>query len=180
MCDIGFTGTRRGMNSTQKEEFKNLLIRCDPLRTRLHHGDCLGADKDAHDIATELGVYTITHPPTKIEFRAFCKAKHSFPPKDYLTRNRDIAETCDFLVACPMTQKETLRGGTWYTVRHARKIGKQVRILWPKGEKRRFSKSEREGEGKIPWGDLPQTVDKEKSATPWKKKRVDPPWKGGE
>jgi len=139
------------MNDRQKEEFTRLLQRCDLDHTRLLHGDCVGADEDAHNIATELGVPTIIYPPIKSEFRAFCKSEHILPEQDYMTRNKGIVEACEFLVACPMTQKETLRGGTWFTVRHARKIGKQVRILWPKGERRSFTKTERAGLGKIPW-----------------------------
>ena len=150
MCDVGFTGTRRGMNDRQKEEFRRLLQRCDPRHVQLRHGDCVGADEDAHNIAEELGIPIIIHPPINPKFRAYCRSEHILPEKDYSPRNRDIVEAGEFLVACPRTQEETLRGGTWYTVRYARKIGKLVRILWPKGERRSFSKSEREGLGQIP------------------------------
>jgi hypothetical protein len=46
-------------------------------------------------------------------------------------RNVNIAKETDLLIATPRESKEQKRGGTWFTVRHARKLEKEVIILWP-------------------------------------------------
>jgi predicted Rossmann fold nucleotide-binding protein DprA/Smf involved in DNA uptake len=54
-------------------------------------------------------------------------------PKAPLDRNRDIVDAAAVLIAAPKEMTETLRSGTWATVRYARKQGKQVWIVWPDG-----------------------------------------------
>jgi hypothetical protein len=44
---IGFTGTRQGMTKRQRNALRDLLA--------AHHGDAVGVDAEAHDIAIELG-----------------------------------------------------------------------------------------------------------------------------
>jgi hypothetical protein len=48
MTSIGFTGTRQGMTAEQKSALRNLL---DGGAGDFHHGDCIGADSEAHGIA---------------------------------------------------------------------------------------------------------------------------------
>ena len=48
MNSIGFTGTRQGMTAEQKSALRNLL---DGGAGDFHHGDCIGADSEAHGIA---------------------------------------------------------------------------------------------------------------------------------
>jgi hypothetical protein len=49
---IGFTGTRKGMSQHQKEQFVLKMFELDPSEFR--HGDCEGADAEAHDIIREF------------------------------------------------------------------------------------------------------------------------------
>ncbi len=128
MAIIGFTGTRRGMTAKQKTELWKLLHTYDEF----HHGDCVGADTEAHDIACEVGVYVVVHPPIATKYRAYrCGHGSDRMPKSYMERNLDIVTDCDYLVAAPQTMTETQRSGTWATVRMARRMGKQVIVLEP-------------------------------------------------
>jgi predicted Rossmann fold nucleotide-binding protein DprA/Smf involved in DNA uptake len=54
-------------------------------------------------------------------------------PLPYLERNHAIVNESDFLIAAP-DGPETLRSGTWATVRYARKVGKRVLVIMPNGE----------------------------------------------
>lgn len=131
---VGFTGTQNGMTKLQ-------LMSCTAALTALHgmkanifeHGDCIGADAQAHAIAVHLCFDIIIHPSYYKNKRAFCTgAKLVMDPKPYLLRNRNIVRDVDILVAAP-SGPETLRSGTWSTVRYAMKIGKTVTIVWPDG-----------------------------------------------
>jgi hypothetical protein len=99
--------------------------------TELHHGDCVGADAEAHEIARTLGAVVISHPPDKDDRRAFCGADEMLPPAPYLMRNRAIVDSVKVLVAAPASDHEVLRSGTWATVRYARKRGVLVLVVGP-------------------------------------------------
>jgi hypothetical protein len=127
---LGFTGARKGMSDQQKEALRQLLIEFQP--TEFHHGDCIGADSQAHAIVrAHSRAKIIIHPPNKDRYRAFCEGDRSKPPKEYLQRNRDIVDECDMLLAAPETEREELRSGTWSTVRYARGNNVSVAILKP-------------------------------------------------
>lgn len=129
---VGFTGTQNGMTALQKVKVKYLLI--DLKATVLHHGDCVGADTDAHSIAKELNIKIHLHPPINPSKRSFCKADNSEQEKEYLERNHDIVDCSDVLIAIPKGFQEELRSGTWATIRYAKKTGKEVYIILPNGE----------------------------------------------
>lgn len=126
---VGFTGTRRGMSTTQVAWLAKFLR--NESVTEFHHGDCIGSDAEAHVIAESVLKYRRIaihiHPPISDSKRAYKHGDVEYDAKPYLDRNRDIVDACDVLVACP-GQPETLRSGTWATVRYARKIGKPVRL----------------------------------------------------
>ena len=48
---MGFTGSRGGMPQRQKDVVRYLLT--EMQITRLHHGDCIGADSDVHKLALD-------------------------------------------------------------------------------------------------------------------------------
>ena len=126
---FGFTGTREGMTTQQMGHLASLLKHGKVL----HHGDCVGADAQAHNIAQGLG-YTeiILHPPKHNIWQAFCKgALEILPARPYLERNHDIVDACDTLIAAPKQEQEQQRSGTWATIRYARKVGRRVVILRP-------------------------------------------------
>jgi hypothetical protein len=134
---IGFTGTRDGMTSAQAMRVVHLV---DELAaTDFHHGCCVGADAEAHQgiMFANLNVRFHVHPSTLTGLRAKVFLREGLDvvhtPKAPLDRNRDIVDAAAVLIAAPKEMTETLRSGTWATVRYARKQRKQVWIVWPDG-----------------------------------------------
>lgn len=128
---IGFTGTGDGMTSRQLLNFSRRIIYRSP--TEFHHGDCVGADQQAHEMV-RLNVPNckiIIHPPENRTKRAWCKGDVVLPVKPYLARNLDIVLSCVELIAAPRSHEEELRSGTWATVRYARKAQKPIHMVWP-------------------------------------------------
>jgi hypothetical protein len=120
------------MMEPQKNAVRLLFVR---LASEIHHGDCVGADAQAHYIARELGLLLIGHPPINPRGRAFCVGfRYCNPEKPYLERNRDIVGDTHILVAAPETEHEVVRSGTWYTVRWARKLDRSIYVVMPDGE----------------------------------------------
>ena len=131
----GFTGTQEGMTSQQKSR----VAECFARVKELHHGDCVGADATADDIAHGMQIRVVIHPPVNHSKRAWCKYDEIFEEKDYLVRNRDIVDSSDFLIATPKEEVgEELRSGTWSTVRYARKKGKLVFVVRPSGRVEKY------------------------------------------
>lgn len=124
---VGFTGTRKGMSDHQKRIFETILLAMivDGNTIDFHHGDCMGADADAHKIAKSLGCEIFIHPPIAQSMRAFCEGIY-LAPLEYLERDRHIVDSCDILIAAPKSDKEERRSGTWYTIRYAKKNKKYV------------------------------------------------------
>jgi len=129
---LGFSGTRDGMTPEQDYAVAKLIRDFNP--TEAHHGDCVGADAEFHDlIRTGTDASVIIHPPIKNTWRAFCTATYSREPKGYLARDRDIVDETDRLVAAPKTFHQVSHSGTWYTIGYALSVGKPVTIVWPDG-----------------------------------------------
>lgn len=135
MSAAGFTGTRDGLTWKQRASLWLLLEHTRPAW--LHHGDCLGADAEAHDLAGRLRIRRILHPPSDSKLRAWCAPVTGLDglPRDplpYLTRDRRIVEETCWLIACPKGAPRN-RSGTWYTVDYARSEGRMVVFVWPDG-----------------------------------------------
>lgn len=131
---IGFTGTQRGMNSIQKTLVDRFLEKISDRESCAHHGDCVGADTDFHNLVKTHGFKVVLHPPINTSKRSFSKADEEMPPDEYLKRNLDIAKACDLLIATPKETSEVTRSGTWSTIRYAKKLGKMVIIIYPTGK----------------------------------------------
>lgn len=132
---VGFTGTRDGMTERQTTAlgawFADHAFGPTGEHCEFHHGDCIGADDDAADLAEFFACTVISHPPSDSSKRAFAQSNIVLPCKPYIERNHDIVDACDVLIAAPKTLIEQLRSGTWATIRYARKTNTPVVILEP-------------------------------------------------
>ena len=135
---LGLTGSRKGLTDEQVVSFLSLVkeLNSESRISTVHHGDCAGSDADMHKLLTNiLGNVFFLHPASGVEaqFRANCtpfRWRHlPLPP---LQRNSNIVEASDVLIATPKG-KESLRSGTWATIRFARKTGVKTYIIYPDG-----------------------------------------------
>jgi hypothetical protein len=132
---IGFTGTQRGMTEAQQWAVARELDALPPGH-EFHHGDCIGADAEAHFLAKNRGYRVVIHPPTDEKKRAFCAGYVAIlRPAPYLERNQAIVAAVDRLIAAPAEDREILRSGTWATIRHALRKGIPVVAFAPDGRR---------------------------------------------
>jgi hypothetical protein len=128
---LGFTGTRKGMSEEQKYRFLKLIF--DTLIPKhgppvaFHHGDCVGADADAHHliVAQFPACCTVAHPADFESLRAFVTATEVRTPTDSKSRNANIVRAADIILACPLTAT-IAPSGTWQTINMALRSGKEV------------------------------------------------------
>lgn len=131
---ITFTGTRHGVSHPQESQWVKLLWEWQV--SELHVGVNGKADRQAVDIARRCGrpIHIIGHPPNFPGWRADAwDVDEMREPKPPIARNRDMVDESEKVAACP-DGPERLRSGTWATVRYARKLDRDVRILnrtWP-------------------------------------------------
>lgn len=135
---IGFIGSQKGMTDFQKSELIKLLasFQC----SEFIHGDCIGADAEAHDLAKASGVsYFTIYPPEDPKKRAYKDNRERWDrtydwyqfqgnkgnyfirwhmPLPYLKRNRLIVDASALLIATPKEFKNTMQSGTWSTIRY--------------------------------------------------------------
>lgn len=131
---LGFTGTRHGMSAAQRSRVRQLLIELKP--DAVHHGDCLGADAQFHDIAVNFDIAITIWPSNDPRWRANRRTGRltvwvARPP---LERNENIViAAVDGLIATPEQAEEQRHGGTWFTVRYARHLGRRIWLVLPDG-----------------------------------------------
>ena len=128
---LGFTGTQAGMTDMQRRELRAYVEElCNKFRAvEFHHGDCVGADEEAHYLLLNLVSRMVVHPGPETWKRAHCRGGECRQSKGFRERNQDIVDTCHVLIAAPRSLKEELRSGTWMTVRMARRAKKPIVIL---------------------------------------------------
>jgi hypothetical protein len=126
---VGFTGTQKGMSQKQISAIQKILIHL-PVAC-LHHGDCIGADAQIHQMAKKLDIQIVIHPPDDPRKRAYCQGSHYMAEKPYLIRNHNIVNSSDLLIAAPKEHQEILRSGTWATIRYGKKQNKKIQIFYP-------------------------------------------------
>lgn len=140
--NIGMTGTHIGMTDLQKQTFDSFLrLLTYKNEVTLHHGDCVGADTDAHYIAYDnYSCNIVVHPPISPRARSYCHGRYHdgplveiLPEKEYLDRNKDIVSDSEILFGFPEGEIEKVRSGTWSTIRFARKIKIPCFIIYPDG-----------------------------------------------
>lgn len=133
---IGFTGTRQGCTEEQLKTLSAIFASIGlsaEHQPELHHGDCVGADAQAVELANAVGFWTVCHPPTNPKLRARLTSDEIRLPFDYLDRNHNIVNETDLLIVCPKNETEELRSGTWATYRYARRRGKMIVLIVPSG-----------------------------------------------
>lgn len=142
MTKLGFTGTQHGMTDIQAQiVFDEMMLLGqvpEDVVTEAHHGCCVGADEQFHEMLAYMPMEMVVHghPPlitTKMAKGLICDVMHE--PLEYLVRNRVIVDAVDTLFAAPQGEEE-LRSGTWSTVRYARRKGINIRIIMPNGGSR--------------------------------------------
>ncbi len=117
---LGFTGTRDGMTDQQKDKLIEVLDAYNI--SQLHHGDCVGADEFAHNLAKNMGIFVVVHPPIDPRLRAFCQGDEIRDTLPYIERNHSIVDETGALFVAPRTKEEQVRSGTWATYRYARSM----------------------------------------------------------
>jgi hypothetical protein len=129
---LGFSGTSNGLTQAQRLTLRYLFNELHI--TVLHHGDCIGADTQAHRIARQLFARVIIHQPTNDQKQARLQGDVVLPPKPYILRNHDIVLASAGVITCPLSTHEQFRGsGTWAVIRYTRKLKKPLWIIWPDG-----------------------------------------------
>lgn len=128
---VGFTGTRKGMSTSQLNQLRCVLYGLKQI-VEFHHGGAEGADKQA-DAFVSFGdtIPIVLHPcPGVVGEKTLGRNRRAtynghdvewreaLPP---LTRNQNIVHEVDLLIAAPEADMETVRSGTWATVRYARR-----------------------------------------------------------
>jgi hypothetical protein len=146
--NIGFSGTRNGMTLAQREMFSVSLdsyVRGSTELCSFRHGDCVGADCEAHDtVCTRYPDIKIYVYPADLggRYRANCSARFPksnivkiYAPERPLVRNRIIVDASDIVFACPDTKESRRYSGTWSTIKYARTQGTRCFIIFPDGSK---------------------------------------------
>lgn len=117
---LGFTGTRNGMTDRQRSRLISVLA--SYKIDQLHHGDCVGADAEAHDIAKSMSIYVVVHPPIDPRLRAWCVGDDMRDTLPYIERNHNIVDETGHMFVAPRTKEEQIRSGTWATYRYAKSL----------------------------------------------------------
>jgi hypothetical protein len=115
---IGIVGSREFPQLNLVEQF----IRDLPLNTTIVSGGAKGVDAMAKEMASRYGLNYIEFLPDTSQ----CRARHDYT-QAYYQRNQEIVNHSDLIVA--FTEKET--GGTWDTIKRARKSQKPIKIIKP-------------------------------------------------
>jgi len=141
--DVGFTGTQGGMTEAQRKSLRTVLkeLHSGELgEDEFHYGACVGADSQAVLEAFDVGYVIVAYPANDVAMtkqgliHEQAVAVASMPA---LRRNKMIVDNSDILIAAPKYMSESLRSGTWSTVRYARKQSKPIIYIWPDGKVQR-------------------------------------------
>ena len=138
--NVGITGTRQGLDFTQERILDSMFALLDKLfdEVTIEHGDCIGVDQQAHNMAIKFEFAIFIHPPKNDKHRAFCKGGAILEPEEYLQRNQNIVMASDILLAFPTTENYIPHSGTWYTIGYAQEEGIPV-IITPRIQAKLFT-----------------------------------------
>ena len=125
---IGFSGTREGLSPAQAPTLWCLLRDLAGADMWLHHGCCIGADSEAHEMARAYGFWIQGHPGAAGLCRAHLACDRILKPAGNLERNRSIVYFTSRLIACPLKWPER-QSGTSYTIHYALRLRRPVTII---------------------------------------------------
>lgn len=137
---VGYTGSRQGLTPPQRLALFEVLA---TLSGTMHNGAARGADRAAAELwgqgpwEREIDFYPCNREQRDwaMQWNAGIRRFSVHPIRPPLVRNREnLVDPCDLLVATP-AGPETPRGGTWSTIRYARRpeVEKPVVLVWPDG-----------------------------------------------
>lgn len=131
---VGVTSTRKGLNEVQRL-WVTFFLKEHQVNV-LHHGDCVGGDDELAKMFHQKGTYVIAHPAHTInKYKAKCQINDLIlSPDDTLARNQTIVRHSELVLGFPYTIEEEVRSGTWFTIRHAKKLKVPVLVIKPNGE----------------------------------------------
>ena len=116
--NVGVVGSRTFPQLKLVEWF----VRDLPYGVTIHSGGAKGVDQAAEDYARARGFPVVVHKPNLVG----CKERHEFTQR-YYDRNQKIVDSSDLVVA--FTEKD--KGGTWDTIKRARRANKAVKVVRP-------------------------------------------------
>lgn len=118
---LSITGSREGMTPQQRRALV-VLIHVWGV-TAIVHGDCIGVDAEADEVARGYGLARFAYPSNFTATRARCDRRgceYRSEPRPPTVRNLDIVGDGDITVAFPRPSSR----GTWDAVRKARRLGR--------------------------------------------------------
>lgn len=137
---IGFTGTRRGCTSAQLVKLHTAVAfgigRASLSKNWIFlHGGAPGADAEFDYILAQPHLATEVYPSTLHPWSTYVPRPNLtvHPPARRSRAIISIVERADYLIVCLAEPDEQPHGGTWMTVRAARKAGKPITIILPDG-----------------------------------------------
>lgn len=134
---IGFTGTRHGMTPSQREAVAAIVEEvARGAAFGAHHGDCVGVDAEFHDLCRQnpLGVIAVHPGPLDdLPNQAGRVGDSQHEPFPHMRRNKNIVMMSTVMIAAPFEPVEQSHGGTWRTVKMARKAKRPLVIVWRDG-----------------------------------------------
>lgn len=134
---LGFTGTRHGMTPQQRATVTAIVQEvAQGGEFVAHHGDCVGADAEFHDLCrTEPCSMIVVHPGPLDDLpnQAGRVGDSRHEPLTHMRRNKNIVMTSTVMIAAPLERIEQAHGGTWRTIEMARKAKRPLAIAWHDG-----------------------------------------------
>lgn len=101
-----------------------------------HHGDCVGADAEFHDLCRAEPLSNIVVHPGPLEDlpnQAGCTGDLRRENEPHMRRNKNIVMASTVMIAAPLEPAEQARGGTWRTIEMAQKAKRPLAITWRDG-----------------------------------------------
>ena len=137
MWQIGFTGTRHGMTPLQRAGVAAILQQVAGTGGFVaHHGDCIGADAEFHDLCRELPQsFIVVHPGPldHLPNQAGRVGDERRVPLPHMRRNKNIVMASTVMIAAPFELTQQEHGGTWRTIDMARTAKRPLAIVSPGG-----------------------------------------------